>query len=84
VIDGHTVTDSEGKILGSGGDVLALATDSPDRDIRTAAEGQIAGNWSRVAKLAGKPDGYGEKKPAAKKTAAKKKATYKTRDAAPE
>ena len=77
VLEGKTLTDTWGKVLGSDGDVVELPTDSSDKSVRQEAEGILCGQWSKVAQLAGKPAGASKKK-------ASKKATYSTKDATPE
>jgi len=76
VREGRTLFDQDDKVLGEGGDVIKLATDSKDKTIRHEAEGILMGQWSRVTKV-GKP----EKKKAAPKG---KKASYSTKEATPE
>lgn len=73
VSDGYELWHPNGTLLGKGGDVVALETDSEDKKTRKAATAVLAGNWSIVAETS-KPT----------KTAPKKKATYKTKDATPE
>lgn len=75
VLEGCTLYDSDDKPIGTGGDVVALATDSKDSTERKCAQGILMGQWSKVAKLSGKP---------AKKKATKKDASYKTTEATPE
>ena len=76
IMQGHELWHPDGHLLGNGGDVIALETDSEDKKTRKAALGVLKGNWSIVA-LTAKP----EKKTAKK---ASKKATYSTKDATPE
>lgn len=64
-----------GTLLGSGGDVVALETDSKDKKTRKGALAVLSGNWSIVSEVA---------KPATKKKASKKGASYKTTEATPE
>jgi len=81
VAEGRTIRDLEGKVIGEGGDVIALATDSSDQQTRLKAEGVLLGQRLFVGKLAGKPEDF---KGATKKKATKKKAGYKTTEATPE
>lgn len=71
--------NSAGEVVGKGGEVIALATDSKDKSKRKAAEGVLMGNHTWLAKV-DKPQKTAKKKGA-------KKATYETRemtaDAAP-
>ena len=57
--------NSAGEVVGKGGEVIALATDSSDKRTRRAAQGVLQGNHSKLTKV-GKP-----------KAAAKKKTTKK-------
>ena len=72
VMAGHELWHPDGYLLGSGGDVVALATDSKDKKERKAAEAVLSGNRTIVSRT-GKP-----------KKSSKKKATYKTKEATPE
>jgi len=76
VIEGRTFRDADDRVIGTGGDIIELPTDSKDSTERKCAEGVLMGQWSRVTKLPGKP--------AAKKKASKKAASYKTTEAKPE
>lgn len=72
VMEGHELWHPNGTLLGKGGDVVALDTDSEHKKTRKGAVAVLAGNWSKVSPVS-KP-----------KKAAAKKASYKTRDAVPE
>ena len=71
VHDDCVLLDRNNNVLGEGGDVVPLATDSDDKTERQEAEGILLGQHHSVNKV-----------PGPKK--AKKKATYKTKDATPE
>jgi len=73
ISDGAELWHPNGEILGKGGDVVALDTDSKDKLTRKAAAAVLAGNWSIVS-LCDKPV----------KVPKKKAATYKTKEATPE
>lgn len=72
ISDGAELWHPNGKLLGKGGDVVALDTNSKDKLTRKAAAAVLAGNWSIVSEC-DKPE-----------KASKKKASYKTKDATPE
>ena len=71
--------NSAGEVVGKGGEVIALATDSADKRTRRAAQGVLMGNHTWLTKTS-KPTKGSKKK-------ASKKASYETRemtaDAAP-
>ena len=60
--------NSAGEVVGKGGEVIALATDSKDKRTRRAAQGVLMGNHTWLTKT-GKPQ-----------RSSKKKATYETRE----
>ena len=68
--------NSAGEVVGKGGEVIALATDSKDKRTRRAAQGVLMGNHTWLTK-ASKPTKGSKKK-------ASKKASYETREMTPE
>ena len=74
--DIEELRNSAGEVVGKGGDIIPLATDSKDKRTRRAAQGVLMGNHTWLSKVP-KPQ-----KPSKKK--ADKKATYETREMTPE
>ena len=72
ILEGHDLYHPDGHLLGTGGDVIPLATDAKVKSERRAAEAVLRGNYNIVLEVT-KPG-----------KAPKKKATYKTKDATPE
>jgi hypothetical protein len=66
--------NSAGEVVGKGGEVIPLATDSEDKRTRRAAQGVLMGNHTWVTRVS---------KPSKKKKGADKKATYGTREMTP-
>jgi|TARA_A100000172_G_scaffold17068_1_gene9353 hypothetical protein len=74
--EGHELRGHRNELLGVAGDVIALATDSPDKTKRHEAEALLKGKQSSVTLV----EGLKESKPKKKS----KKATYQTKDSTPE
>ena len=77
VKEGHELWHPDGSLLGKGGDIVSLDTDSDDKPTRKAALAVLNGNWSMVSEVS-KPERVSKKK------ASNKKASYETKDATPE
>ena len=67
--------NSAGEVVGKGGEVIALATDSSDKRTRRAAQGVLQGNHSKLSKV-GKPKAAAKKKT----TTQKKGGGYENRE----
>ena len=74
--DIEELRNSAGEVVGKGGDIIPLATDSEDKRTRRAAEGVLMGNHTWLTRVP-KPTKTSKKK-------ASKKASYETREMKPE
>jgi hypothetical protein len=74
--DIEELRNSAGEVVGKGGEVIALATDSADKRTRRAAQGVLMGNHTWLTKTS--------KPPKASKKKAANKANYETREMTPE
>ena len=74
--DIEELRNSAGEVVGKGGEIIPLATDSEDKRTRRAAEGVLMGNHTWLHRVP-KPVKSSKKK-------ASKKARYETREMKPE
>ncbi len=74
--DIEELRNSAGEVVGKGGEIIPLATDSEDKRTRRAAEGVLMGNHTWLNRVP-KPVKSSKKK-------ASKKASYETREMKPD
>ena len=74
--DIEELRNSAGEVVGKGGEIIPLATDSEDKRTRRAAEGVLMGNHTWLNRV--------PKPVMASKKKASKKASYETREMKPD